>query len=209
MLLKRRMLFLTLLMILITACTNTSGPFEDDFSDIKSGWGIKPTGEDENFSYGYADGKYVFNIDVPQFFVWTTKGNTYADVSIEVSAFSEGATDNHFGVVCRYRNDQFYYFAVSADGYYGVFLHNADGTLVPLNKRAMLSSSAVHKNQENTLLAICEGTQLSFYVNGELVTQIEDKTLNRGDVGLAGGTLEQAMTTVYFDNMQVTVPSSE
>ncbi|HQE92720.1 MAG TPA: hypothetical protein PLH19_08220 [Anaerolineae bacterium] len=190
--------------IVLVGCARTSSSFEDDFSDPASGWGAS---SHETYVRGYQQGRYLMQIDVPQWFVWATAGRTYQDVEMEVNVRSEQVTDNHYGVFCRYTEGQFYYFAISADGYYAIFLHNEDGKLLPLTGQAMLRSSLISTDgRENRLMAVCKGTQLTLYVNGEQVAQVEDETLKRGDIGMAAGTLQQGGTIVWFDDLRVEKP---
>ncbi|MGC9399623.1 MAG: hypothetical protein ACP5HM_10870 [Anaerolineae bacterium] len=197
------LVFLSLM--LIVGCGGRATSFSDDFSDPASGWGAAST---ETYVRGYDSGRYLIRLDVPNWFVWVTGGYTYRDVSLEATIRSEGAVDNHYGLICRAGEQGFYYFAVSADGYYAIFRHHEDGTLQPLNERAMVRSPLIHTGgASNRLLAVCEGTTLTLYVNGERVAQVEDATLQKGDVGMAAGTARGASTTlVWFDDLKVTEP---
>ena len=51
--------------------------------------------------------------------VWAHPGQNFTDVSVEVDATKASGPDNNgFGVVCRFQdNDNFYYFMVSSDGF--------------------------------------------------------------------------------------------
>ncbi len=188
-------------------CVNPAAPFEDDFSDPASGWGAA---SHETFVRGYQQGRYLIQIDVPQWFVWTTAGRRYMDVTVTCKAQAEGALDNHYGVLCRYTEGNFYYFAISADGYYGIFRRVNGGPLEPLTGRAMLRSPLVRTDgSANQLMAVCEGGQLSFFVNGELIAQVQDNLLDRGDVGMASGTLKTGGTVVWFDDLAAFRPGGE
>jgi hypothetical protein len=191
-------------LLLLASCVGNSAYFTDDFSDPASGWGAAST---ETYVRGYDSGKYLIRIDVPQWFVWTTGGYRFDDVALEAVIRSEGMVDNHYGLLCRYEGSDFYYFAVSADGYYAIFHHTEEG-MEPLTGPAMLRSPLIHREgAQNRLLAVCQGENLSLYVNGELVDQVEDAALPRGDVGLAAGTLEQGEATlVWFDDLEVRAP---
>ncbi len=146
-------------------------------------------------------------IDVPDWLVWTTAGRTYQDVKVEVKVRSEQVADNHYGVFCRYTDGQFYYFAISTDGYYAIFLRDENGNLLPLTGQAMLRSSLIRTDgNENRLVAVCEGTRLTLYINGEQAAQVEDETLERGDIGMAAGTVRQGGTIVWFDDLKVDKP---
>jgi len=199
-----RMLECVLLLGMLAGCGGTSAPFADDFSDPASGWGVA---SHEAYVRGYQQGRYLMQIDASRWFVWATAGRVYEDAAVEVIVRSEGSVDNHYGVVCRYQEEQFYYFSVSADGYYAIFKHTESGVLEPLTGPAMLRSPLVHTDgAENLLLAVCEGARLTLYVNGEQVAQVKDATLTRGDVGLAAGSVDQGGTIVWFDNFDVRKP---
>jgi hypothetical protein len=195
---------LGLMMLSVTGCLGASQPFEDDFSDPASGWGAS---SHETYVRGYQQGRYLFQIDVPQWFVWTTSGRSYADVEIAALARAAGQTDNHYGLLCRYADDQFYYFAISADGYYGIFRMDEDGELRPLTGSAMRRSATIHADgTDNRLTVSCEGPELTFYVNGAMLAQVEDDLLSKGDVGMATGTISAGGTSVWFDDFEVQRP---
>jgi hypothetical protein len=199
----RAWLFLALLGLL-AGCLQLSQPFEDDFSDPASGWGAA---SHETYVRGYQQGRYLFQIDVPGWYVWTTGGRTYEDVTLGVMTRSSGQTDNHYGLLCRYNDEQFYYFAISGDAYYAIYRMDEDGDLVPLTGRAMLKSPAVRSDgSDNRLVATCEGAELTLYVNGELVAQVTDETLTQGDIGMAAGSVGQGGTSVWFDDLEVQRP---
>ncbi len=197
-------LIFLILMFMLAGCRSLSSPFTDDFSDPSSGW----TGASyETYERGYVQGQYLIRIDVPQWFVWTTPGEYFEDVSIEVTARSEGSTDNHYGVLCRYDQGNFYYFAISADGYYGIFRGAEGQPLAPLTGSAMRRSPLIYTDgATNRLLVTCEGPLLTFYVNGEQLAQVTDEALTRGDMGLATGTVSRGGTAVWFDDLVVDKP---
>ena len=195
---------LVILIGLLSGCLGASQPFEDDFSDPASGWGAA---SHETYVRGYQQGRYLFQIDVPRWYVWATNGRTFQDVEIQAVARAAGQSDNHYGPICRYSDQQFYYFAISADGYYAIFRSDEEGELLPLTGSAMLRSAAIHiDGSDNRLLAVCQDATLTFYVNGELVAQVEDETLVQGDVGLAAGTVGAGGTSVWFDDFEASEP---
>lgn len=201
---RRCLLLLIVVGLALAGCAKTAGPFNDDFSDRESGWGAETAGTHIRV---YQMDKYAIEVSVPDFLVWVTPGKVYQDVKVAVTAFAEIGTDNHYGVLCRYTQGEFYYFAISADGYYAIFRRTAGEDLIPLTGPAMLRSSVIATDgAENQLLAICDGSDLLLYVNGELVAQARDETLKRGDVGLAAGTLDQEKTRLWFDDFSAEEP---
>lgn len=197
-------LLLLLAIFVLAGCARTAAPFTDDFSDPASGWG---TATPATHYRAYENGRYFIRVDVPEWFVWVAAGRVYQDVEVDIKVSSQGVPDNHYGVFCRYSEGEFYYFAISADGYYAIFRRDADGVLQPLTGAAMLRSSLIRlDDSENRIRAVCQGTQLRLYINGEQAAQVEDGVLKRGDVGMATGTLRQGGTIVYFDDLKVDKP---
>ncbi|MBN1249112.1 MAG: hypothetical protein JXC32_15745 [Anaerolineae bacterium] len=192
------------LMTLLAGCLGASQSFEDDFSDPASGWGAA---SHETYVRGYQQGRYLFQIDVPQWYVWATSGRSFEDVELSAVVRAAGQTDNHYGLVCRYDEEQFYYFAISADGYYGIFRMDEDGELLPLTGTAMFRSAAIHTDgTDNRLTASCRETELSFFVNGALIAEVQDDVLAQGDVGMATGTVSAGGTSVWFDDFEAQRP---
>lgn len=192
------------LMGMLSGCLRMSPAFKDDFSDPASGWGAA---SHETYVRGYQQGRYLFQVDVPNWFVWSTSGHHYADVELMVVTSAAGPADDHFGLICRYAEEAFYYFAISSDGYYAIFRKEPDEALVPLTGRAMQRSAAIRTDgTENRLMVSCEGTTLALYANGQLLAQVEDDTLEAGDVGMAVGTVARGGTSIWFDDFEAVKP---
>lgn len=189
-------------LLFLSGCTSTSADSVDDFSDPASGWGAA---SHETYVRGYQQGEYLIQIDVPDWYVWTTAGKSFGDVEIQVNARSAGTTDNHYGVMCRYDDATFYYFAISSDGYYAIYLHESDGQLLSLTGTDMLYSPAIRQQHaDNQIRAVCEGTRLSLSINGQQVAEVENDTLSKGDIGMAAGTVKTGGTSIWFDDFEVT-----
>ena len=191
-------------MICISGCTRTPAAFVDDFSDPASGWGAA---SHETYVRGYQQGEYLIQIDVPHWFVWATAGYAYDDVQIDAAVRSAGQRDNHFGLICRYDDQNFYYFAISTDGYYGIFRHESDGTMQMLTGDDMLYSPLIQvESNGGHIRAVCEDNLLTLYVNGQLLVEIEDKVLTKGDIGMAAGTVKNGGSSIWFDDFEVSKP---
>lgn len=195
---------LILFLSLLSGCAPSSSELLDDFSDPASGWGAA---SHETYVRGYQQGEYLIQIDVPDWFVWTTAGRSYEDVEIEVAVRSAGQTDNHYGAICRYDEQAFYYFAISTDGYYAIYKHESDGELVPLTGNNMLYSALIRQEGgDNQIRASCQGTRLALYLNGQLLVEVENDDFMKGDIGLAAGTLKNGGTSIWFDDFGVQKP---
>ncbi len=204
-------LIAVILALLLSSCgagASRETPFRDDFEDSRSGWG---TDQSDEFNRGYGEGEYFIELYEPSWFAWSYSGAQVDDVSVEVGAYlSSGAQDGHFGVLCRYVDeDNFYYFAISADGYYGIFRRENGGELSAItgDGAGMLHSSAIRTGgQTNNIQAVCQGNDLSLYVNGELLEAVSDDAHSQGDVGLGAGSGPGGGARILFDDFDVARP---
>ena len=204
-------LIISILLLLVCGCSADEGqgtPFRDDFEDSRSGWGAH---EDEALSRGYADGEYYIKLDKANWFAWAYPGAQFDDASVEVNAYlSSGSQDGHFGVLCRHKDeDNFYYFAISADGYYAIFRRENGGDLeiITGDGEGMIYSTDIRTGgQINNIQAVCQGDELSLYVNGKLLESVNDDTHTQGDVGLGAGSGPEGDTHVRFDDFSVDRP---
>ena len=178
--------------------------FQDKFDDPHSGWGELDSAPG---SAGYVGGAYHFDIKSPNVNLWAHPGLDQATVRIEVDASPLGPAEDRMGLICRMKDDaNFYYFIISADGYYGIGKVHA-GSWSLLESAAMQPSAAIHTGlQQNHLRADCIGSLLILYVNGQLVGSARDTDFTTGDVGLLAGAFDQPGVDVSFDNFVVTKP---
>jgi hypothetical protein len=204
---------ITLGILLLLACGCTGGDdqkplFQDNFDNSGSGWN---TNQCEQSQCGYDEDGYFIELHQPNWFAWAYPGEKFDDVSVEAEAhLSSGLQGPHFGVLCRHVDvDNFYYFSISADGYYAIFRRVDGGDLKILtgNGDAMSLSPAIKTGEQtNRILAVCNGDELSIYVNGELLETVSDDTHARGDVGVGAGSGPAGDVRVQFDNFLVTRP---
>ncbi|MEN8172060.1 MAG: hypothetical protein ABFS03_04190 [Chloroflexota bacterium] len=179
--------------------------FQDDFSDTTSGW--DQTTSEEGMT-DYENGYYRILVNTDDMDIWANPGLDFADVIVEVEASKAGGPDdNDFGVICRYQDvENFYFFIISSDGYYAVGkVVNGDQQLI--GDENMNPSDDINQGAAlNQIKADCVGSQLAFYVNGSLLTAVEDSTFIDGDVGLIAGTFSEVGTDIHFDNFSVVQP---
>ena len=184
--------------------------FQSDFEEGDNGWDEV---EEDTWSRGYDAGEYFIDLSQPNLFAWADVDTRFRDVDVETYAhLVSGPSDAHFGLICRYTNTKnFYYFAVTADGYYGIFkrVDGEDLQLLTGNGAGLLPADAIETDGGmNRIRAICQGDQLSLYVNGELLATVTDDDHARGAVGLGAGS-GSAGARVQFDNFTVYAPAPE
>jgi hypothetical protein len=180
--------------------------FQDEFSDLASGWDRLP--QDPAVILDYSAGGYRMQVNSPHTMIWAGPGLTFADLWVEVEAIQiAGPEDGDYGLVCRAVDQRnFYFLAVSGDGYYGIGKVK-DGVPELLGMPAMPPSEAIRRGKDsNHLRAGCIGENLSLYVNGELLATVQDQDFNLGESGLLVGTFESPGTEVFFDKFSVLQP---
>lgn len=187
--------------------TPTSGGGEiimqDDFSNPQSGWEV---GEYNEGKVGYADGAYSLISYGDGSTMWGVANRSFSDVAVEVEAIPVSGPDNNdYGVICREQGDgRGYYFLISGDGYYAI----AKGTDTGYDWLIDFTESSAIKQgyATNRIRAICDGSNLSLYVNGQLVGEASDAEFSSGDIALTATSYESEPVEVRFDNLVVTAP---
>ncbi len=179
--------------------------FADDFSSPTTGWQRTQYGEDGIMDYDA--GGYRILVNTPQANFWSTPHKDFADVRLEVDAGKLGGPDeNRIGLICRSDGSSYYFFIIGSDGYYGVGLFK-DKAATLLGQASMQPSTAVKTGAAvNHLRFDCVGSNMSAYVNDVKLSQVQDPTLQHGDVGVLAGTFDQPGVDIIFDNFAVLKP---
>lgn len=182
--------------------------FHDDFSYIGSGWG---TSSSENGSVGYENDAYRIHVIKPNWeMYYSLNEDLPPDVSIEVDVTKIGGPDNNdFGIACRMVDTlNFYYFAVSSDGYAGIMkMVQGQFEIISSSDGKWYQASSVYKGDVmNHIRADCVGENLTLYVNGVKTLMTTDSSYTSGDVGLVAGSGDEGGTDVQFDNFYVLRP---
>jgi hypothetical protein len=180
--------------------------FSDDFSDEDSGW----------VTYDYYDGRVAYLngcLDIKDYAayegaIYAESQRYFTDFTLEVQTWLVAGTDNNWqAVACRCQNEyqSYYDFDISADGYYEI-LRFINGNRIALVSPTYSSYIKQGVGAVNLMHIECVGNSLSLSVNGHLLWEGTDATLNGGDIALATSALEDTYTEVAFDNIVVSEP---
>lgn len=200
---------------LAVAANGAAFDIAEDFEPPMDGWraGFSTNGLAEP-----VDGTYAITAVDDGYLMWGLSPYTLADATISVTATAmEGPDDGLFsyGVVCRSAQSDFlagYWFAVDSTGTYQVGQFVPPGDFVDLvagGRQVYRSDPAALRDVVNTGLAsnrlevVCDGSALSFGINGETVWEGSDDTLTAGAVALAAISYENAPVTVRFDDLRL------
>lgn len=112
--------------------------------------------------------------------VWMT------DVRLEVDfEFIDGPDDTYIDVYCRSTVDSEYVFSVFSDGFWEIgFYDFANGNNTETTYEALTSGQTSLNDQGNFLIAYCEGSELTLYINGEFAGETIADYIYEGQVGL-------------------------
>jgi len=179
--------------------------FTDDFSNPQSGWDVR---RDSDAVTDYLSGEFVIMVGKPDTALWSKPNRYMTDVSVEVDAREvAGPDDNLYGVICRYQDsDNFYRLVIAGNGYAGI-TKRAGGTVSVISGPNLMVSNAVQRGQAtNHIQAICQGTQLTLYVNGEMVAQATDGDFTAGDTGLLAAAGKHPGIEIHFSNYVIKAP---
>jgi uncharacterized repeat protein (TIGR02543 family) len=181
--------------------------FLDDFSDEAGVW---DTFSNEDGSAFYENGwLHLINYTSAAVVTDTYAYQYFTDFVLEVETKLVGGTDDNWHqVFCRNQDDDNYYeFAISADGYYYVSRY-IGGLEVLLAGAEANHSSYIHQGQgvTNLIHIECIGSILSLSVNGHVLATVTDTTFTGGDIGLAASALSGTFTEIAFDNIVVSEP---
>lgn len=180
--------------------------FEERFESNRNDW---PTGESMD-EYGVLnseliDGRYQMSYEAKKgVFSWNNLGESEFDnfvLSVEATPVEHSAAVAYGLTFRENAGGDLYSFEIDSDGLFIVNLLVDDEwqTLVDYTE-----SAAINKSGSNQLLVKAIGPQLSFYINGEEVTTLEDETLDSGLIGVAMELYEAGDTAVVeFDNLIV------
>lgn len=173
----------------------------DDFSAKSGGWSLTGTDGGSSVSYAHQGLEFIINEKDQDF--WSTMPGEYSNIGVGVDAGKLGGPDdNTFGVICRYQDaENFYAFLISSDGYYGI-VKVKDGIYSLLSGKNMDYDAGIVRGQgTNRILGICSQDELGLFVNGKLLTIVQDSDLTEGRVGMIAGTNAAPGTDILFDNL--------
>jgi hypothetical protein len=202
-------------LIFLSACSSNrvvlEGPdviFSETFAAGQMGdWLIE--GDDAGRTAVLND-QLIINIEEPNLLQYTTLNEPiFADFVLEVDVTQlAGDLENSYGVLFRMQNPgQFYRFDITGNGLYVLERHNVDGTWTRFLDD-WVDSAAIKQGltATNRLKVVAQGPMLSFYVNDQLLQQVNDASYAAGQIALDAGTFGRGGLEVAFDNVVVRNP---
>lgn len=195
-------LVLLLMGSLTVSCTPQAvmTALHDDFTHTDA-WRF---GSDAVADVAQVDGRLQVHVIQPGQLAWASSEQTWENFHLGVDATQvSGPMDNEYGVLVRMNEDtQFYAFSISGDGYARAARYE-DGTWHLLGADWSPSDAIQQGAATNRLEVIAQGATFEFRVNDQPVLQLEDATLQRGEVGLYAGAFGEGDVVIAFDNLDI------
>jgi len=133
---------------------------------------------------------------------------TYEDVSIEFEVENTGPHNSQYiNLVCRYTPDEGWYeFSVAASGAVGLWKYSFDDGYISIEQGG--STYIKQGNETNDYKMVCQGNELSLYINGERWQKkaFRDSTFRDGYIGISAGSMNVTPIEVAFDWVEISEP---
>ena len=207
-------IFLLATMLACATISNLASPpqptpvtilFED--TEFVDSCNAESTSEVKRFA---ENGQFMMQIANPSYVGWTECTSVeYADFVMEVDAAQVSGPDNNaYGVILRYglESDEFYAFVISGDGYYAFTVDGANHEDPEFLAEWAESSAIKTGAQTNRLKVVAVGSSMKYYVNDQLLGEVQDSRFGTGTVGFFAGTVDEGNVQIAFDNLRISEP---
>ncbi len=178
-----------------------------DFASDTGSWWVGQENDDYlNGSIRIVGGEYRWKITAKSGFVWPVlySSKHVSNFVLSVDARQDtGPTTAEYGLIFRSGKDGYYYLSVG-NSYYSVscFIFNQWTTLIGRTVVPGLSTGS-----KNRLKVVGDGTHFLFFINDQMVGELEDDHISTGQVGLAVSLFNaDDQATFAFDNFEVHTP---
>jgi hypothetical protein len=186
--------------------------FYDDFSDDMGQW---PVGDYDSErlsgSRRIADGAYQWEAEAKDSFRWWAESDAGSVTDFALAVFALQTTapvGASHGVIFRHtgRGDH-YIFRIKDTGQYQVAMVQDGQWSYLIN---WTYSPAIYVGDYNLLSVVAEGSYFTFWINDELVAELDDPTFVSGEVGLLISLNDAGDYAAFeFDDFELYVPPSD
>jgi hypothetical protein len=165
------------------------------------------TGSDDDLVIEQEDDHILFDLKDEDLYVYYMYlPYEYEDVSVTLNAENRGRNNNNVSLICRMNSDgtNWYEFSVESGGLW--YLYAMDGKY---NIIANGGTNSLKQGKEiNEYQLVCEGNEITMYINGDEIKTVTDNTYSFSDglVGFNISSLNVLPITVEVNSFEVSEP---
>ena len=177
--------------------------FSDDFDTPNKGnWTIF---NESAVVSAWRNGRFAFDFNEAMMTATSiTNDLDLSDVVVQMEVYRVGdVIENDMGLVCRYQDQDNYYSMSFGNDDYVTIYKTVAGTWTALFNEFVDTDLSGDYHQ---MTISCIGTELSLFIDGNLMAKVNDSELSTGDVGLISGTYDSVPVVLEFDNFVVYTP---
>lgn len=198
--------------LLLVLCLVLMGCRGADYLETFEDADVWPLADQDGISAEIVNEQFQLTVDFPDSMFVTTAGRrNFADGAFQVDVEPlSGSAESAYGLVFRAtpNADDFYFFLISADGYYSIggcrdACDNDNFVRLADNMWTFSELITTGLNERHTLRVETVGEELTFYINDNLVDSFTNSSFTQGDIGLFMQTFDSP-ATVAFDNLTFT-----
>jgi hypothetical protein len=158
-----------------------------------------------------ADGFFKFDIGKTWQYVYSYyEPFEYADVRLDARVENLGTNDNNVSLICRYTPDVGWYeFNIANSGILNILyakIRPEDGYVSYTLISEGGSNKIVQGHGVNEYTAICQGENLTLYINDNLTREVKDNRLTSGKVGISVSSFPQLPVLINIDWIKISEP---
>jgi hypothetical protein len=192
--------------------------FTEEFDNpLSSDWStLTVTGSDnadpDKVKVAPEDGKLVWNFDSEYVYYYLFyEAFKYEDVRIEVSADNRGKNNNSISLICRYdAKVGWYEFNIANNGLYDIsYAEVTKSGKIDYTSIVNGGSKEIKQGKGvNEYAAVCQGNELSLYINGEEVKSVKENkfALRDGKVGVSVSSFNVLPIIIEMDWIKIIEP---
>ena len=179
----------------------------DDFANLESGWWQARSPVDAYF-YGYhptdfyhvqiSDANDCLTVDNE-----ATFANFMAEIEIFVASTDTETGDFRYGLSIRQNDKEFYAFVISPRTKTWRILKSTPAGMGLMAEGSQETIQGDGKETRDRLFIIANGPELTFFINGVLVSRVYDDAYTEGNVGFIVETLDETYAHIHFDSVAI------
>lgn len=179
----------------------------DEFADVQSGW-FQARAPVQEYFYGYHPSDfYHVQVSAPEDCLAVRHDLELTDFVADVEIFQAAAATEdgnyRYGLMIRESAGDYYAFLASPRAKTWRAVKGGAAGIAIMDEGTNESLGGLTRDTRDRLTVIADGAQFSFFINGELVSQVYDAEFPSGNLGFVVQTLDETYAHIHFDRIFV------